>query len=218
MIIGTDKVEKKKLEDGSVYTGEARLCQNGFYLPYGWGKKYVSKDLELTGSWLDGNINGVCYINRHIAMFIGHFVDNRPDGWCLSYEEYKGFVFGVFKIYHCVNSLDQAVRWMTKRIWIGPQIKTSSEKKQILVGQIDNAMGFHFMNNGDVYVGKDNSKLDKTGYFFKFTQDGYIQIGRFENGNLVERMDARNVLSANGVNPYQWDLLTEKIYTNKKYF
>ncbi len=65
-IIGTEdkpaKVEKQKLADGSIYTGEAILCKDGSYLPYGWGKKYVSKELELTGSWRDGNINGVCYM------------------------------------------------------------------------------------------------------------------------------------------------------------
>ena len=218
-IIGTEekpaKVEKKKLADGSIYTGEAILCKNGFYLPNGWGKKYVSKDLELTGSWRDGNMNGVCYMNLHHSMVTGHFVDSRPDGWCLSIEGGRGFVFGVFKIDDCVDSLGEAVTWMIRSVDAG--LKTSSVKKQILVGQIvDNKpMGFHFMNNGDVYVGTDNSRLEKTGYFFKFTHDGYIQIGRFEKGNLIERMDAKDVVKANGVSP---SLLTVNIDTNKKYF
>lgn len=220
-IIGTEekpaKVEKKKLADGSIYTGEAILCKNGFYLPNGWGKKYVSKDLELTGSWRDGNMNGVCYMNLHHSMVTGHFVDSRPDGWCLSIEGGRGFVFGVFKIDDCVNSLGEAVTWMIRSVDLG--LKTFSVKKQILVGQVqianNKAMGFHFMNNGDVYVGIDNIMLDKTGYFFKFSHDGYIQIGRFEKGNLIERMDAKDVVKANGVSP---SLLTVNVDTNKNYF
>lgn len=218
-IIGTEdkpaKVEKQKLADGSIYTGEAILCKDGSYLPYGWGKKYVSKDLELTGSWRDGNINGVCYMNMHHSMVTGHFVNSRPDGWCLSIEGGRGFVFGVFKIDDCVNSLGEAVTWMIRSVDAG--LKTSSIKKQILVGQIANnqAIGFHFMNNGDVYVGTDNSRLEKTGYFFKFTNDGYIQIGKFENGNLIEHMTAKDVVKANGVSP---SLLTVDIDTSKKYF
>jgi hypothetical protein len=218
-IIGSDekpaKVEKKKLADGSIYSGEARLCHDGFYIPYGWGQKYVSKDLELTGFWRDGNLNGVCYINMHHSMVTGHFVDSTPDGWCLSIESGRGFVFGVFKADDCVYSLGEAVSWMMKSINLG--LKMSSVKKQILVGQITNshATGFHFMNNGDVYVGTDDYRLEKNGYFFKFTHDGYIQIGKFEKGNLIEPMTAKDVVKANGVLP---SLLTVNVDTNKKYF
>ena len=218
-IIGTEdkpaKVEKQKLADGSIYTGEARLCQDGNYLPYGWGKKYVSKDLEFTGSWRDGNLNGVCYMNMHHSMVTGHFVDNRPNGWCLSVEGGRGLVFGVFKIDDCVCSLGEAIIWMVRSI--NPGLKTNSAKKQIFLGQIINnqAKGFCFMDNGEVYVGIDNSSLEKTGYFFKFTSDGYIQIGKFENGKLIERMAAIDVVKANGISP---SLLTVNVDTNKKYF
>lgn len=218
-IIGSDdkpvKIDKQKIADGSIYTGEAVLCKDGTYMPNGFGKKFVSKDLELTGFWRNGNINGVCYMNMHHSMLTGHFIDSRPDGWCLSIEGGRGFVFGVFKIDDCTCSLGEAVTWMIRSI--NPSIKTSSLKKQILVGQIVNnqAMGFHFMNNGDLYVGTDNSRLEKTGYFFKFTHDGHIQIGRFEFGKLVEEMAAKEVVKANGVSP---SLLTTDINTNKKYF
>ena len=218
-IVGTDekpaKVEKQKLSDGSRYTGEARLLQNGNYLPYGFGKKYVSKELELTGNWKDGNINGVCYMNMHDAMVTGHFVDSRPDGWCLSIEGGRGFVFGVFKIDDCVCSLAETVTWMIRDIDLG--LKISSKKKQILVGEVSNnkAKGFHFLNNGDLYVGTDSAGLNQTGYFIKFTYDGYIQVGRFENGELVESLTPSEVIKANGVNP---GLLSPNINTTKKYF
>lgn len=217
-IIGSNekpaKVENEKLADGSVYSGEARLCKNGFYLPYGWGKKYVSKDLELTGTWRDGKLNGVCYMNMHHSMITGHFVNNSPDGWCLCIDT-RGFVFGVFKIDDCVYSLGEAVTWMMRSV--DAEVRMSRSKKQIIVGQIVNnkIIGFHFMNNGDIYVGTDNSRLEKTGCFFKFTNDGYIQIGKFENGKLVERMTAKEVVIANGISP---SLLTANLDTDIKYF
>ena len=218
-VVGTEekpaKVEKQKLSDGSIYTGEAILCTNGFYLPNGFGKKYVSSELEITANWKDGNMNGVCYMNMHHSMVTGHFVDSRPNGWCLSIEGGRGFVFGVFKKDDCVYSLGDAVTWMIRSVDAG--LKVSSKTKQILVGEVKNnqAKGFHFMNNGDLYVGADNARLDKSGFFFKFTYDGYIQIGLFEKGNLLEEMDPKEVLLYNGVSP---DLLTVKIDTNKKYF
>jgi hypothetical protein len=218
-IIGTQekpaKIENQKLADGTVYTGDAILCTDGFYLPNGFGKKVVSKDLELTGSWIDGNINGVCYMNMHQAMITGHFINSRPNGWCLSIEGGRGFVFGVFKKEDCVCSLGEAVAWMIRSMKFG--LRINSNKKQIFVGEITNnqAKGFLFSNNGDVYVGTNNSHLDKTGYFFKFSENGYIQIGRFEQGVLVESLSPATVIKANGVSP---NLLTTSIDTKKKYF
>ena len=77
-IIGTEekpaKVENQKLRDGSTYTGEAILCTDGFYLPNGYGKKIISKEVEMTGHWVDGNANGVCYVNMHHSMVTGQFI------------------------------------------------------------------------------------------------------------------------------------------------
>lgn len=209
------KVEKEQLADGSIYTGEAILCTNGYYLPNGFGKKIVSEEVELTGNWKDGNVNGVCYMNMHFAMVTGHFVKSRPLGWCLSVEGGRGVVFGVFKKDDCVKSLGDAIMWMVRSIDLG--VKISSKKKEILIGEIINnqAKGFMFLNNGDVYVGTDNSRLDKTGFFFKFTGDGYVQIGEFNQGTLVSEMTPKEVIEANGISP---SLLSMKIDTGKKYF
>lgn len=218
-VIGTDekpaKVEKKRISDGSIYTGEARLLTNGFYLPHGFGKKYISPDLEMTGNWHHGNLNGVCYLNMHHSMVTGHFTDSRPNGWCLSIESERGFVFGVFKEDDCIRSLGNAVIWMVRNLDFG--VKIDSRKRQILIGKIynDHAIGFIFMNSGDVYVGTDTPSLDKNGYFFRFSHDGYIQIGRFENGNLIDPMSPEEVIEANGISS---SLLSVSIDTRKKYF
>ena len=218
-IIGTEekpaKVENQKLRDGSIYTGDAILCTDGFYLPNGYGKKIISKEVEMTGHWVDGNANGVCYVNMHHSMVTGQFKNSRPEGWCLSVEGGRGFVFGVFKVDDCVCSLGDSVTWMMRGVNLG--LKTSFKLGLILVGEIKNntACGFHFMNNGDVYVGTDGIKMDKTGFFFKFTKDGYIQIGRFESGLLVEELNPHTVVLANGMDS---SLLPEDIDTKKKYF
>ena len=218
-IIGTQekpaKVENKKLRDGSTYTGEAILCTDGFYLPNGYGKKIISKEVEMTGHWVDGNANGVCYVNMHHSMVTGHFKNSRPDGWCLSVEGGRGFVFGVFKVDDCVCSLGDSVTWMMRGVNMG--LRTSFKLGLILVGEIKNntACGFHFMNNGDVYVGTDGIKMDKTGFFFKFSKDGYVQIGRFESGLLVEELNPHAVVLANGMDS---SLLPANTDTKKKYF
>ena len=218
-IIGTEekpaKIENKKLKDGSTYTGEAILCKDGFYLPYGYGKKVISKQIEMTGHWVNGNANGMCYVNMHHSMVTGHFKDSRPEGWCLSVEGGRGFVFGVFKYDDCVVPLGEIVLWMMRGIDMG--LKTSYKKGFILVGEIRNnkACGFHFMNNGDLYVGTDDQQLNKTGYFFKFTLDGYIQIGRFVQGRLIEKMSPKDVIKANGMDA---TLLKTPIDTSRKYF
>ena len=104
---------------------------------------------------------------------------------------------------------------MIKSMSMGLNI--NSRKKQIFVGQtaITKAKGFLFSNNGDVFVGVGDADFNKTGYFFKFTEDGFIQIGRFEQGTLVEPLAPEEVLRANGISP---NLLSKKVDTSKKYF
>ena len=217
-VIGTEEkpaqVEKQKLQDGSIYTGQAILLQNGFYLPNGYGKKYISPQMEMTAHWVNGNADGMCYLNMHNAMVTGHFSKGHPEGWCLSVEGGVGFVFGVFHNDDCVLSLGESVVWLIRTMDMG--LKTSYKRGQILVGEIMNnqARGFHFMNNGDLYVGTDDSKLSKTGFFFKFTKDGFIQIGEFKNGVLIEELPGEEVVFANGGNTS----LYKPLDTNKKYF
>lgn len=215
---GTDdnpvQVEKQKLQDGSIYTGQARLLTNGYYLPYGYGKKFISPELEMTAHWVNGYANGMCYLNMHDSMVTGHFSNNRPNGWCISVEGGVGFVFGVFQNDDCVLSLGDSMLWLIRSMDLG--LKISYKKGQILIGEVVNnqARGFHFMNNGDLYVGTDDSKLSKSGFFFKFTKEGYIQIGLFENGILVEELPGEEVVFANGGDVSFYKPLN----TNKKYF
>lgn len=217
-VCGSDEkpaqIEKQKLQDGSIYTGQARLLQNGYYLPHGYGKKVINPQMEMTAHWINGNANGMCYLNPHHAMVTGHFVNNHPEGWCLSVEGGKGFVFGVFHNDDCVVPLGESVLWLIRSMDMG--LKTSYKKEQILVGEIihNQARGFHFMNNGDLYIGTDDATLSKTGFFFKFTKDGYIQIGEFKNGILIEELHGEEIVFANGGD----SSLYSPLDTQKKYF
>lgn len=217
-------IKQQKLADGSFYSGEATPCANGFYLPNGFGKKIVNEDLELTGCWKDGNINGVCYKNMHHSMITGHFIKNQPQGWCLSIGKGQGADFGVFKKEKCVRSLVETVSWMLKSI--DYDIKFKPNKRMVFVGNIMGlfegdkdyiARGFHFMNNGEIYVGMDTSQFEQTGFFFKFTQDGHIQIGLFEHGALEMELEPKEVIQ-NCFHDYDPTWLSLTIDTNKKYF
>ncbi|MBO7566880.1 MAG: hypothetical protein J6T60_07280 [Bacteroidales bacterium] len=209
------QVENKKLKDGTIYTGEARMCTDGFYLPNGYGKKIFNQNVEMTGYWKHGYVDGMCYMNMHHSMITGHFKGNHPDGWCISIEGGRGFVFGVFQNDDCVYSLGECVAWMVDKINYG--LRVSYKIGQIFLGDAINKQyrGFHFMNNGDVYVGTDDASRSKTGYFFKFTKDGYIQVGYFANGELVKEMPSYEVVDANECDSL---LLEEEVDTTKKYF
>lgn len=217
-VIGTPEkpahVDKQQLKDGSIYTGQAILCQDGFYLPYGYGKKYISKELEITGHWVDGVVNGMCYMNMHHSMLTGHFVNNRPQGWCLCIEGGRGFVFGVFNGDDCVTSLGESFQWLIRTIDLG--LKTNYKRGSILVGETipGGTRGFHFNNNGDLYVGLGDGTLTNTGFFFKFTKDGNVEIGEFKNGTLIETLPPEEIVFATSANPSAYIPFN----TSKKYF
>lgn len=220
-VVGTDekpaKVEKQKLSDGSIYTGEARLCKDGFYTPYGYGEKILNKNVSMFGKWIDGRVNGVCYMNMHFAMITGQFRNNHPKGWCLSIQQNRGYVFGYFDEDDCKISLGNEVLWMIRSIH-NFHLYRMWKYDSIIVGErIDRqVIGFHFMNNGDAYVGaEDAAKVEKTGFFFKFTNDGRIQIGFFSKGQLVKAMKPRDVIEANGLDT---SLAPSYVDTDKKYF
>ena len=220
-IIGTQEkpanVKNQKLRDGATYSGEAILCTDGFYAPYGYGVKILNKDVEMTGKWIDGVINGVCYMNMHFAMITGQFKNNHPKGWCLSVEGGKGYVFGYFDNDDCQISLGEEVKWMYWSIHSIHLYKMFMHDSIVVGERIGKEIiGFHFMNNGDVYVGtEDADRVEKSGYFFKFTYDGYLQTGQFNKGNLIKELSPFEVVRANQMDTA---VLPINIDTRRKYF
>lgn len=207
-------VEQQKLQDGSIYTGQAIMLEKDLYMPYGYGKRIFGPHMEMIGHWIDGKANGMCYLNLHDSMITGHFVENKPTGWCIKVEKGNRYVFGVFNNGKCIQSLNESVSWIIHSMnW---DLKTSYKYEQILVGELigNESRGFHFMNNGDLYIGIDESNLSKTGFFFKFTKDGFIEIGEFKNGTLVEKLPGEEVVDANFGNFHLYKPLNAK----KKYF
>jgi TRAP-type mannitol/chloroaromatic compound transport system substrate-binding protein len=72
------------------------------------------------------------------------------------------------------------------------------------------------MNNGDAYVGaEDAANVEKTGFFFKFTNVGRIQIGFFSKGQLVKAMEPKDVIEANRLDA---SLASSYVDTDRKYF
>lgn len=223
------KVEKEKLKDGTTYTGEAVTLEDGSHLPYGWGKKtYVQDGNEviLTGQFKDGNVNGVCYMNMHFAMVTGRFIDSRPYGWVVSLE--NGVLFGAFENGDYTHALSAQAMWIQDeyRSYQGLPIGSFPKRGTIIFGQpykakdgvvLQKAIGMQFTNDGDVYVGTDERGLSKTGYFVKYKSDGYIEIGYYVNGTLIEPMSFQELLThyplANNAKNR-----AIRFDTNKKYF
>lgn len=220
------KIEKKKLKDGSTYTGEAYVTKDGDYCPHGFGKQVISKDLELTGHFKNGYADGVMYANMHFAMVTGRYIGGRPYGWVVSAE--KGVIFGVFKEDDFILTLTEQIMWIREeyREYEGNVIGVFPKRNTIVFGQpykaqdgvvIRKAIGLQFTDDGDVFVGTDQKGLSKTGYFVKYGHDGFITIGHFINGELNEEMTWPELLSHypkadNEINR------AIKFDTHKKYF
>ena len=223
------RVEKEKLIDGSTYTGEAITLEDGSHLPYGFGKKtYVQDGNEviMTGHFVDGNVNGVCYMNMHFAMITGRFINSQPYGWILSLG--NGVLFGAFENGDFTEALSKQVMWIQDeyREYKGFPIGVFPKRKTIIFGQpykakdgviLQKAIGMQFTDNGDVYVGIDEEGLSKTGYFVKYCSSGYIEIGYYSNGELTIPMSFVDLLThyPNANNAKNRSI---QIDTKKKYF
>lgn len=54
-------------------------------------------------------------------------------------------------------------------------------------------MGFHFMSDGSVWMGNTSTRRF-TGSLIHFRNDGCIDCGNYENGELIETLDIQNII------------------------
>lgn len=219
-------VKNLKIDDYT-YTGYVKNLLLMGWTPEGFGKKRYGPELEMSGYFVGGLMNGCCYMNMHYAMITGHFKNNHPNGWCVSIED--GYQFGVMMNDDFLVCLSEHMTWISKLTsnHHGSLITLFWKENEILYGytekdengKIAKAKGILFTKNGDAYFGIDDNKLSKTGIFVKYGADGYIKIGRFENGTLVEPMTHSQVMDFYfGDRPIRTLLPNICIDINKKYF
>lgn len=203
----TQIVQKVTLNDGCLYSGEAIVVSNK-YIPHGWGKKLLQNTNSATGVFENGVSNGLTYYNRHNDMYLG-YMDKHTEtmnGWGIRMA--MGVLyFGVWKDSNMIIDFSEQVQWMMFKLvrenYQNTFINIYPKLNEILFGipgkEFENSArlysGFHFMTNGEIYVGTClEGGIKKTGDFIKYNKNGTITIGEFEDGILIKNMDIQRIL------------------------
>lgn len=203
MIMELLEVKDELLNDGTKYTGPL-LIENKYRLPHGYGKKEYPS-YYVIGKFDKGTLNGPAYINHHHYMMTSQMKNNRGNGWGMMING-GVLTFGVYKSSQLVLNLTNFVEWYFDKIlesnYRGTMFHYYPKTGEILIGipsrkyddtVSSNFMGFHFMDDGSVYVGTTAS-LKKTGPLIKFNNNGYIEIGKWVDGNLIEKLSISDIL------------------------
>ena len=209
-----EKMEKEKvnqitLSDGKCYTGWGYYKQEGF-VPNGCGKKFYD-GYYAYGNFSNGMLDGPAVVSHNYYMHTIQFKNNRGNGWGLCINGGELVEFGFYKNSQLVVDVtDFALWYFTKMQAAGRDdnmltVYTFNETHnvaEILIGYkgtpIQNGvgrcfMGFHFMADGSVWMGNTGTRRF-TGTLIHFRNDGCIDCGRFENEELLERLDIQTAI------------------------
>lgn len=226
------KVNHILLPDGHYYSGYG--YQNGFnFIPNGFGKKEYT-DMCVTGNFVDGVLCGPSLSSHGYYMYTMNMKSNRGNGWGLCINGGMLIEFGYYKNSQLQANLLDAVDWYYRKMTLNPRdesmshfytSKVDGHLVEIHVGWSgtppDNGVslcyiGFHFMDDGSVWVGTSATRR-QTGTLVKFIADGYIQVGEFENGELVRPMDIQEVIdSYYGKYKFSDDDLFSSLFAGRK--
>ena len=193
------RVEKLAIAENKLYSGQGFYRGNEF-TPHGYGWLSI-KESRVYGFFQNGILNGPSYHPMDYMMYAMQMKNNRGNGWGMMIN--SGILsFGRYSDSKEDLDLTDAVQWYYD-IMISLGKKESMfhgyyNAGEIMIGwkgdENNDFMGFHYLNDGSVYVGSSKS-LKKTGYFIKFCADGSILIGEFENGMLIQPMDIQELIS-----------------------
>ncbi len=199
------------LADGKKYNGWG-YYHNQRFVPHGCGKKFYT-DFNVYGNFNRGVLNGPAINSHSDYMYTMFFKENRGNGWGLCIN--GGFLveFGYYENSRLKTDLLDFVQWYYEEI-LGKSgrtdekmmtMYTSKETKEVstlLIGYAPkiisdsitlSCVGFRFKIDGSVWVGTGNlSKM--TGDYMHFRSDGCIDIGRFDDGILLERKPLQDLI------------------------
>jgi hypothetical protein len=206
-----ERVTDHILADGKKYNGWG-YYRNGQFIPHGCGKKFYP-DFYVYGNFKEGILNGPAINSHNHYMYTMFFKENRGNGWGLCINGGYLVEFGYYENSKIKTNLVDFVQWyyegkLGKSDRMGESMMsmyTSKETKEVtnlLIGYAPkkvsdtmtlSCMGFRFKADGSVWVGTGSlSKM--TGNYIHFRPDGYIEIGRFENDVLQERMSLQELI------------------------
>ncbi len=201
---------KIRLEDGHKYSGWGYF-ENGQFIPHGCGKKFYS-DHYVYGNFNRGLVEGPAIESYDMYMQTMQFTNNRGNGWGLSINRGRLSEFGYYKDNKLqIDLSDFALWYYTKMQDAGREenmltvytFNSSHEVAELLIGYkpgpIQNGvglvgMGFHFMRDGSIWMGNTATRRF-SGKLIHFNSDGTIDCGKFDNGELKERMELQEIIN-----------------------
>lgn len=204
-----EQVKQLYLSDGNCYSGWGYNTIKGF-VPDGCGKKYF-KDYYVYGNFRNGNIEGPAIVSHDFYMNTGHFKNNRGNGWGLCINRGELSEFGYYENSQLIVDLSEFVYWYFNKMRSANRdsnmlnvytFKESHDVAEILIGYtgtpVQNGiglcyMGFHFMSDGSIWMGNTRTRRF-SGSLMHFRNDGCIDCGKFENGELIETLDIHELI------------------------
>lgn len=205
-----EQVKQIFLSDGNRYSGWGYFKNISEFTPHGCGKKYY-KDYYAYGNFNEGVLNGPAIVSHDYYMNTCYFKDNRGNGWGLCINGGELVEFGYYKDSALMVNLTDFALWYYQKMQAAKRnedmlsVYTYNETHdvaEILIGYRGTAsqngvglcyMGFHFMSDGSVWIGNTATRRF-TGTLIHFRNDGCIDCGKFDNGNLLETMDIQAVI------------------------
>ena len=179
------------------------LKRGNVCIPNGYGTK-IYIDLKIIESFFQagdvGNIAWISNPNHHI--YFGCEFNEVPNGWGLYLV--KGlFTFGYYKDGNLYKDLSPfATDLYLDILKRGIQFWHIEDiNKRLVLGSLPNEkqpfIGFHFLENGTVYLGYGNNNNDYnlTGHYIRLDIDGTATFGEFQNGKIVNSMNQSDYLN-----------------------
>lgn len=162
---------------------------------------------------MNGNLNGPAINSHNRYMYTMFFNNNRGYGWGLCINGGYLMEFGYYQNSRLKVDLTDFVQWYyegklsksersDENMMSMYTSKDSKEVTPLLIGYAPKkisesialaCMGFRFKANGSVWVGTGNLS-QMTGNYIHFRADGCIDIGRFDDGKLIERMSLQELI------------------------
>ncbi len=204
------QVKQHILDSGHRYTGWGYF-RGASFIPHACGKKYYS-DFYAYGNFHDGIINGPALISHDYYMYTMHCKNDRGNGWGLCINRGILSEFGYYQDSQLKVDLTDFAHWYFTKMQKSERddnmlnmytYNESHEVADLFIGfkgtPVQNGiglvfMGFHFTSDSSVWMGNTATRR-YTGKLVHFRPDGKIDAGRFDNGNLVDRMTLQEIIN-----------------------
>lgn len=223
-----ERVNQIILEDGHTFSGYG-YYRGASFIPNGYGMKQFS-DMYVKGNFVDGELNGPAIISHDYYMYTMQMKNNRGNGWGMCINGGVLVEFGYYKDSQLVVDLLDAVEWYYDKM--AESDRAGENMLHIYTSKIDGSlvdlhigysakdslasMGFHFLTDGSVWVGTTKNNRPN-GSLIKFCSNGFIKIGEFENGNVVEEFGIQELIdNYYGTLNFSEDSIWANIFTSRK--